>query len=334
MCRKQYLLIPLLLVGLVVGGGVGHSQQLGGKLGIDDSRAVVFTFEPTEYPKEPGPLKMVFSCEPVASFADCSHMKLSVRTEGGLTCSGPVTWTAEAHKGEPYSTVLEVVVPPSDTSSIHVTMECGRVIDRADAYFVVVGDSVEFWKGRPTVTPSMIAERQKARSDSIRASMSPEELQVEYDLLVDLRVGAPWEIDSARQLLAPLTPTDEDSVYRVRTTKAKMFKLRDWSIFYKILQKHGPVSDSSSHDGRQPLKYKPDSSDQQGALDGDARLEFGTYIELDYVEGITTEQELPTNQDITFYLRLVNNAGINMDGIMNGFRVYSPNGAARGRIFS
>lgn len=52
-------------------------------------------------------------------------------------------------------------------------------------------------------------------------------------------------------------------------------------------------------------------------------------ITVDSVDGLSSGR-IPTGSSVTLHLRLVNNSGLNIKGITNGFRVYSPDGARWG----
>ncbi len=51
-------------------------------------------------------------------------------------------------------------------------------------------------------------------------------------------------------------------------------------------------------------------------------------LSLDRVVGLVGSNTIHTSAPVTFYIRLTNNISENVDGITNGFRVYSPDGAS------
>ncbi len=53
----------------------------------------------------------------------------------------------------------------------------------------------------------------------------------------------------------------------------------------------------------------------------------GGVISLDHVEGLLDPDTIPTDREITFHIRLLNNLTSPVCGLTNGFRVYSPTGA-------
>ena len=71
-----------------------------------------------------------------------------------------------------------------------------------------------------------------------------------------------------------------------------------------------------------PQPPPKDSAKPQGELDSRLNPNSPDGFSLEYVDGMTTPGILPTNQDITFYLRIYNNTSINMEGMTNGFRIY------------
>ena len=70
----------------------------------------------------------------------------------------------------------------------------------------------------------------------------------------------------------------------------------------------------------------PDSLKSRGALGPKGSGAFT----LERTEGALTDSTLPTGQSVTFYLRIENSVYFDINGIMNGFRVYSPDGATWG----
>jgi hypothetical protein len=59
---------------------------------------------------------------------------------------------------------------------------------------------------------------------------------------------------------------------------------------------------------------------------GTVNAQDGAYT-LDHVDGLVGPNQLGTDAEITFHIRMNNNTGYALKGITNGFRVYSTNGA-------
>jgi len=57
-----------------------------------------------------------------------------------------------------------------------------------------------------------------------------------------------------------------------------------------------------------------------------AQAQDGVFT-LDHVNGQLAAGKLPTDNQLDFIIGINNNTGGNVDGITNGFRVYSPDGA-------
>jgi len=55
-------------------------------------------------------------------------------------------------------------------------------------------------------------------------------------------------------------------------------------------------------------------------------LANGQSLLLDHVDGLYATDTIPVNQEVTFYIRIIGD-NVSHDGIANGFRVYSPDGA-------
>jgi len=66
---------------------------------------------------------------------------------------------------------------------------------------------------------------------------------------------------------------------------------------------------------------------KQGLLDDLRKIGGDGAFWIDGAYPLTPDGKLPTGQDVTFYLHMLNNTNTIIKGITNGFRVYSPDGA-------
>ena len=316
--KGKLLTLALLCAGIVGIAVVGYAQK---EIRVTTGEEIIilpFTckLKVIEYPDRPGPVDMKFTVAPAELCRNCEEIALTVTTKNGLVYAGPTNWTVKADKDNPYSTTFRVNVPPNDTSFIRIWMESGGFSQKRTTWFTTTSESIKVWYGRPQKTCSN-SQPDSSITDKKRARMTPEQLQKEHHIRVDFRTSSPWEIDLAKNLLGPLTPTDQDSVYTVRTTYENILKLRDWSIWYKYL-KNELHWQSTPADSASSKKSKPDSLEPQGALDADPG------ISVDYVHGEFTPGVLSMNDTIRFHFCLHNNSGQSIQGITNGFRLYSP----------
>lgn len=280
-------------------------------------------------PQNAGPGELTLRMQPSRAYNDvCDEVLVKVQTESGLTILGAVEWTVPVDSSTMYSTVLNIDLADNDTSAILVHTHCDRFRRTAAIYFVTTGDTVETYGGHPrgrTPRPN------STWSEMERAKFTPEQLQKEFDFILDLRhcyKNCRAFVDSA---LGTLQPTDTANVYRVRTTIDNYIKLwGDWGITiiptdYEALNAEYPPSPDDT-----PPRDSSETGDtlkSQSSLDKDPSLPYEGAITLERVTKLSSANTLPINETITYYIRLNNNTGTNMKGISNGFRVYSPDGA-------
>ena len=287
--------------------------------------------KPTVHPRSAGPVDMAFSFAPEEQFCEgCDELRVTVITEGGLEFLGEKSWTVQADKDHPYSTVLHLNVPPDDTCSLWVRMQCCHIKQTIGCYFVTIGDSIEYWTGNPRSyhpppPPSKTA-------DPIWDTLTEAQLQTEYEVILNLRDSAHLKI--AERILGPLADSSKYDgrmgYYMLRVSLNKLIKLGEEGIEGDFVtpppwdRRYRPAKDSL------PEKEPKDSVKQPSALEGMLEPNSLDGISLDSVDGITILGEIPADQEITFCLRLNNNTGYNIKSSTNGFRVYSPDGAEWG----
>lgn len=158
-------------------------------------------------------------------------------------------------------------------------------------------------------------------------TLTQEQLQKEHEVML-------WFRDSTERTLAEkLVGPMQDSlrlhgqwiVFRMRMTLERFLEIRKHNIDVHLL-KPGEWREQAPPDSASQPTPK-DSAKLQGASDEFLKNAYQSAgILLDHVDGLTAEGELARNQPITFYLRLTNWWTI-VDGLTNGFRIYSPNGA-------
>ncbi len=276
-------------------------------------------FEPVSHPTGSGPVDLRFQ---VKALFHCDKATVMVVSIDKLEYSGPMSWVAEFKDDSTYSTVFEVVIPPNDTSSIEIKVEgCGDR-NQGPLYFVTTGDTVEVTHGKPRGYRGFPVGLKT--NDPIRDTLTKEQLQTKYEVWLDLRDSTHLEI--AEKILGPLPDSSKcegyDGYYILKISLEKVLKLAEQGIELDTIRKK---KSTRGIDNLQKRQLPTDSAKREGALptspDG---------FSLEYVDGMTTPGVLPTNQEITFYLRIYNNTPTNMEGMTNGFRIYSPDGAQWG----
>jgi len=282
--------------------------------------------EPVSHPNGSGPVDLRFRVSPIIN---CDRATVLITSIDKLEYSGPMSWVAELTGDTTYSTVFQVVIPSNDTSSIEVKANvCGHW-HRGYLCFVTTGDTVKVTPG----DPRSYRPKPKPKSDEIiQDTLNEEQLQAKYEVLLDLRDSAYLMI--AEEILGPIPESSKfrghDGYYMLWISLENLFKLRDaeidiefkapppWSRKYQRLK---DTTQPQSEDTMKPQgtlqKIKPTSPPG---------------FSLEYVDGITPSGELPTGQEITFYIRIFNNTPGYYIGMNNGFRIYSPDGAQWGNM--
>jgi len=280
----------------------------------DDVVPMPFTcvLEPVVHPDSAGPVDMTFSFAPTEHCRDCDEVTMTVITKNGLKHLGPESWTVHVDSASPYSTVLHIILPPDDTSSLRIRIQSGGLFATAYAYFVTTGDSVEFWKGYP-----------EGRYWDIP---SPEPDTTKYEVRIDLRNPVRYEfIKKHEDEVAPIEPTADSGFYIIHITREQFDDLKRDNYRCDYLKEPPPRKP-----GRPGVKIKtfkrsepaPDSSRNRTP-----RQKTGGEIWLDCVDGEDEWGRLYANTLIRFILGFANHYDDVVHGIVNGFRIYSPNGA-------
>ncbi len=276
------------------------------------------TLEPVTLPQGSGPAALRLLVVP--RFQSQCDVTITVTPLFNLTYIGEKTWVTKAKKDSAVFYTLKVIIPPEDTSGIEVMVDggsCGR--HYASNHFVTTGDTIEVYPGNPRHASGIPSPSRT--NDPIRDILTEEQLQTEYEVWLDLRDSTHLEI--AEKILGPLPDSSKcegyDGYYILKIPLEKVLKLAEQGIELDTIRKK---KSTRGIDSLQKRQLPTDSAKGEGALptssDG---------FSLEYVDGMTTPGVLPTNQEITFYLRIYNNTPTNMEGMTNGFRIYSPDGA-------
>jgi hypothetical protein len=104
--------------------------------------------KPLLLPKLAGPAKLEFVMKLEHTF---DSVAFTVKTEGGISYSGPMAWVNRQKGESTFTYILDVVIPPNDTSGIGVDARC---CNGASIYFVTTGDTLEtYYWARPKAEP-------------------------------------------------------------------------------------------------------------------------------------------------------------------------------------
>ena len=272
--------------------------------------------EPTVHPDSAGPVDMTFGFAPTEHCRDCDEVTMTVITKNGLKYLGPESWTVQLDSVSPYSTTLQIILPPNDTSSIRIRIQSGNRFATAYAYFVTASDSVEFWKGPPFKSYWDIP--------------LPEPDTTRYKVKIDLRNPRRFKhIMQFEDEFGPIKETTDSGFYFIRTTRDAVDMLRREGFKCEYLKEPPPRKP-----GRPGVKMKgtlkrtvppPDSG-----RDSRHHKTNGGEVWLDCVDGEDEWGRLYPNTLIRFILGFANHYNDDVHGIVNGFRVYSPDGATWG----
>ena len=229
-------------------------------------RTLEYTFKPVEMPKKAGPVKLelAFKRKQAKSkfekdVLDCDEVQIRIKKLHNLVYAGDTSWVMQIDSGKWYSAIFEVDIPPNDTSGIEVVVKCGRTSNPAAFYFVTTGDTIEFYKGKPSGYPPTPSAGRS--NDPDRDTLTIEQLQTKYEIWVDLRDKTHLKI--AKRILGQLHDssevTGEKGYFVLNITLDEILKLADEGIELDLLQRENPQRPSKVI----PQKKKKDQSTQR-----------------------------------------------------------------------
>ncbi|MFH1699055.1 MAG: hypothetical protein ABIE07_00580 [Candidatus Zixiibacteriota bacterium] len=112
-----------------------------------------FKLEPITKPLTVGPAQLKFTITP---FWENETMTIMVDVINGLVYHGENPFSFEGKIEEEREFILDITLPPNDTSSIHLNIHGERILwYGTDLWFVTTGDTVEMYLGKP-VAPSRL----------------------------------------------------------------------------------------------------------------------------------------------------------------------------------
>jgi len=231
---KRKWKIAIALVCLIGALGTVHASE-------DIIQPVDGTFKPVVSVEEPGPAQIELSFRPTELCEDGSEISITVETKNGLICSGPDEWTVIADKSQLYSIILDIIIPPDDTGGIELRINCCGWLTVAAAYFVTTGDVVEWWAGNPRGKSPRFPG--PSYWDKRRARLTPEQLQEELTLQIDLKFLMQVDLDFIEKVVGPIGDVDGDSTFTIRTTVENSWKLAEFGVSYGVIHdKPAPVA--------------------------------------------------------------------------------------------
>jgi len=193
-------------------------------------------FEVVSYNENTGQLTLKFT---ITYFPDaqlqptCDLLMMVVYPFRGLTYAGPDTFYVPYRTENPYSTLLEVTIPPNDTSYLVFWEECGDVARDYGRAFVTTGDTLVTWGGTGGYSRYLAiewTERQKpfSREEYERAKREWEERQEQLKSVGKSTTGH----------LRRLTPEDSArvKVWRREITLDSLHKLEEKPLTDKNAQ--------------------------------------------------------------------------------------------------
>jgi len=118
-----------------------------GQFPVEDSLWGTLKVEPVSIPTQAGPVDLMLSFAPVRQPCDSIHF--SVKGENRLKIVGDTVWSVAIQAGQPYTRVLQVIVPENDTSWAAISMRCGGAHHSAAPLFVTTGSNLEYYSKNP-----------------------------------------------------------------------------------------------------------------------------------------------------------------------------------------
>ena len=274
-----------------------------------------YELDASDVPALHGRATLRFSITRTYDCREGTELTVEVKASENLQVIGQRSWSfphdPEAHR----SIDIEIDIPPDDTSFVEIQMFCGKSRDHVRRFFVTTGEKLEVWPGSP-------------RHRAGRKKPTPPDT-TKYEIRIDLRDPARYAyIKQYEEQLGPLVETRDSGLYRMRVTRESIREFRMEGFGVELLedvpglQVPPPKQDSSGSP-----KLAPDSVEEQSDVGRSPDVYGSGRLWLDSVGGISSSGELPTSRAITFFIGVENNTYYTIDGITNGFKVYSPDGA-------
>jgi hypothetical protein len=196
-------------------------------------RSIISRFAPTEMPKGPGAVKFELAFIKKTwkdNFEkedyDCTEVEVRIKKLENLEYYGDTAWTVKVDSGVWYRTILDVVIPPNDTSGITIAMKCNRIWNDHTWYFVTTGDTVEFYRGNPRGYHPL--EAPATNDDLILDTLTVEQLQKKYEVGLELEDSLNREFVEklVGQLADSNTVDEKKGYYRLWMSLENIIKIR------------------------------------------------------------------------------------------------------------
>ncbi|MDH4035499.1 MAG: hypothetical protein OEV80_17025, partial [candidate division Zixibacteria bacterium] len=278
--------------------------------------AIAASLDPKVRTVEAGPQELVLT---IITAFDCEELNLDISIEK-LTLNGLANRTISVRANEKSETLLYVDIPRGDTSMVRVNITGCREGTGAILSFVTTGDSVEYHHGPP------MPDRPARGRGTARPFDQPTELQLDsnlYEYMLDLRIK--MMRDFVKSLPIELIPTEQENIFKVWMTRDQFRKLKNEGVKGRMIE--GQMVDTLPP----PVdRIRPDSSTRKqkprGALGSPTDPASSGDFSLAGIDGLSGGL-LQAEQLVTFYLHIDNSTNYDVDGVTNGFRFYSPDGA-------
>ncbi|MEW5995579.1 MAG: hypothetical protein AB1744_14445, partial [Candidatus Zixiibacteriota bacterium] len=160
-------------------------------------------------------------------------------------------------------------------------------------------------------------------------TLSLEELTRKYRVILWLRDSIEENLveDIVGDLPDSTRISDRHCLYRLWISLQDLLKISERNIDgHFVTPPPWRRQERVPNDSVSPL-HPGDSTSPQGRLDLLNQVTDPDGLSLAYIDGLTPGGELERNRLITFYLRVHNYHWFTVDGITNGFRIYTPDGA-------
>jgi len=132
-----------------------------------------------------------------------------------------------------------VLLPDSDTCWLHVNMVCGKNHDTKRYYFVTTEHGIEFTsKDIRSAIVSKQTSYPNLNSDPIIDTLSEEDLQAQYQVIIDL--GNPGNLKTAQALVGPIPDSCKynyrKGYYSLNITLKNLIKLAEENIEFDYIK--------------------------------------------------------------------------------------------------
>ncbi|HWR82973.1 MAG TPA: hypothetical protein VN285_06705 [Candidatus Deferrimicrobium sp.] len=160
-----------------------------------------------------------------------------------------------------YTTSFEMFIPNNDTTQLCITLQCDTFAYAFKHFFVTTGDTVEYRRVDPRELPP--PPRPAETDDPILDTLTEEQLQKEYEVLLDLRESS--RRMTSENLLGTIPESSKsslcDACYILSVSLENLFRLAEAGVEFEFTTPPPWAPESSSPEDSVPQSSPPSTTE-------------------------------------------------------------------------